>query len=98
MQLFKTSNFLIVLIILIVIAAAVYYVYFMKKLKVLLKDDKIISKIFEDITNKYSDLSPNTDDGVRIDFEEGWVHMRNPIQSQLLEFFLNLKIRRKQII
>ena len=72
-----------------------YPVYFMKKLKVLLKDDKIISKIFEDITNKYSDLSPNTDDGVRIDFEEGWVHMRKSNTEPIVRIFSESKDQEK---
>jgi phosphomannomutase len=67
----------------------------MKKLKVLLKDDKIISKIFEDITNKYSDLSPNTDDGVRIDFEEGWVHMRKSNTEPIVRIFSESKDQEK---
>ena len=64
-----------------------YPEYFMKKLKVLLKDDKIIDKIFQDITVKYSDLSPNTDDGVRIDFEDGWVHMRKSNTEPIVRIF-----------
>ena len=68
-----------------------YPVYFMKKLKVLLKDDKIIDKIFIDITNKYSDLSPNTDDGVRIDFEDGWVHMRKSNTEPIVRIFSESK-------
>ncbi|MDB3967580.1 phosphoglucosamine mutase [Flavobacteriaceae bacterium] len=64
-----------------------YPEYFMKKLKVLLKDDKIIDKIFQDITVKYSDLSPNTDDGVRIDFVDGWVHMRKSNTEPIVRIF-----------
>ena len=72
-----------------------YPVYFMKKLKVLLKDDKIIDKIFIDITNKYSDLSPNTDDGVRIDFEDGWVHMRKSNTEPIVRIFSESKDQEK---
>tara|TARA_Y100000385_G_scaffold78062_1_gene79261 strand:- start:3377 stop:4765 length:1389 start_codon:yes stop_codon:yes gene_type:complete len=64
-----------------------YPEYFMKKLKVSLKDDKIIEKVFKDITDTYSNLSPNTDDGVRIDFDKGWVHMRKSNTEPIVRIF-----------
>ena len=45
-----------------------YSKYFMTKLKVSLKDDKVIDNVFKKIISKYSNLSPNTEDGIRIDF------------------------------
>ena len=50
--------------------------YYMKKLKITLKDSNVIDQVFGKLVSKYSDLSPNTEDGVRIDFKNGWVHMR----------------------
>jgi len=61
--------------------------YFMKKLKISLKDSELIDSAFEKIVNKYSDLSPNTEDGVRIDFDNGWVHMRKSNTEPIVRIF-----------
>ena len=68
-----------------------YSKYYMKKLKVSLKDDKIIEEIFIKIVSKYSNLSPNTDDGVRIDFPNGWVHMRKSNTEPIVRIFSESK-------
>ena len=68
-----------------------YSKYFMKKLKISLKDDKIIEEIFIKIVSKYSSLSPNTDDGVRIDFPNGWVHMRKSNTEPIVRIFSESK-------
>ena len=64
-----------------------YPEYFMKKLKVSLKDNNIIDNIFKEIVSRYSDLNPNTDDGVRVDFPEGWVHMRKSNTEPIVRIF-----------
>lgn len=64
-----------------------YPEYFMKKLKVSLKDNNIIDNIFKEIVNRYSDLNPNTEDGVRIDFPDGWVHMRKSNTEPIVRIF-----------
>lgn len=64
-----------------------YPIYFMKKLKISLKDSELIDSAFEKIVNKYSDLSPNTEDGVRIDFDNGWVHMRKSNTEPIVRIF-----------
>ncbi len=61
--------------------------YYMKKLKITLKDANLIDQVFEKLVSKYSDLSPNTEDGVRIDFNEGWVHMRKSNTEPILRIF-----------
>ncbi|MAX01454.1 MAG: phosphoglucosamine mutase, partial [Flavobacteriaceae bacterium] len=68
-----------------------YPKYFMKKLKVSLKDDKIIDEIFIKVVSKYSNLSPNTEDGVRIDFPNGWVHMRKSNTEPIVRIFSESK-------
>ena len=47
---------------------------------------KLLSTI-SDKPNKYSDLSPNTEDGVRIDFDNGWVHMRKSNTEPIVRIF-----------
>ena len=64
-----------------------YPEYFMKKLKVSLTDNNIIDNIFKEIVSRYSDLNPNTDDGVRVDFPEGWVHMRKSNTEPIVRIF-----------
>jgi len=61
--------------------------YYMKKLKITLKDSNLIDQVFEKLVSKYSDLSPNTEDGVRIDFNEGWVHMRKSNTEPIVRIF-----------
>jgi phosphomannomutase len=61
--------------------------YYMKKLKITLKDANLIDQVFEELVSKYSDLSPNTEDGVRIDFNEGWVHMRKSNTEPIVRIF-----------
>jgi len=61
--------------------------YYMKKLKITLKDANLIDQVFEKFVSKYSGLSPNTEDGVRIDFNEGWVHMRKSNTEPIVRIF-----------
>ncbi len=64
-----------------------YPKYYMKKLKMSLDNSRLIDQVFEKIINKYSDLSPNTEDGVRIDFDNGWVHMRKSNTEPIVRIF-----------
>jgi phosphomannomutase len=59
----------------------------MKKLKMSLDNSRLIDQVFEKIINKNSDLSPNTEDGVRIDFDNGWVHMRKSNTEPIVRIF-----------
>ncbi len=61
--------------------------YYMKKLKITLKDSNVIDQVFGKLVSKYSDLSPNTEDGVRIDFKNGWVHMRKSNTEPIIRIF-----------
>ena len=64
-----------------------YSSYYMKKLKITLKDSKLIDRTFKVITENYSELSPNTEDGVRIDFDDAWVHMRKSNTEPIIRIF-----------
>ena len=64
-----------------------YSKYFMTKLKVSLKDDKVIDNVFKKIISKYSNLSPNTEDGIRIDFSNGWIIMRTSNTEPIVRIF-----------
>ena len=64
-----------------------YSEYFMKKIKITLKDSNLIDRSFKVIAENYSELSPNTEDGVRIDFEDAWVHMRKSNTEPIIRIF-----------
>ena len=64
-----------------------YSTYYMKKIKITLKDSNLIDRTFNKITENYSELSPNTEDGVRIDFDDAWVHMRKSNTEPIIRIF-----------
>ena len=64
-----------------------YSTYYMKKIKITLKDSNLIDRTFNMITENYSELSPNTEDGVRIDFNDAWVHMRKSNTEPIIRIF-----------
>jgi phosphomannomutase len=50
--------------------------YFMSKNKIQLDDlGKDADEVLETVKEHFSSLEPNTVDGVKIDFAEGWVHL-----------------------
>ena len=64
-----------------------YSEYFMKKTKITLEDSNLIDRSFKVIAENYSELSPNTEDGVRIDFQDAWVHMRKSNTEPIIRIF-----------
>jgi phosphomannomutase len=64
-----------------------YSTYYMKKIKITLKDSNLIDRAFNMITKNYLELSPNTEDGVRIDFDDAWVHMRKSNTEPIIRIF-----------
>jgi phosphomannomutase len=50
--------------------------YQMVKNKMELTADINLKAIFEQLSHKYRNEKINTEDGLKIDFEEGWVHLR----------------------
>jgi phosphomannomutase len=50
--------------------------YFISKNKIELEQGIDLSKVFEALQEKYKSYSLNTTDGLRIDFENDWVHLR----------------------
>lgn len=53
-----------------------YPEYFISKNKIALKDLNQVPKIFEALRSQIVDGHINTIDGIKIDFEQSWVHMR----------------------
>jgi phosphomannomutase len=50
--------------------------YFISKNKIELTDQSVLSGVFEKLKDKYKAYPLNTIDGLRIDFENDWVHLR----------------------
>jgi phosphomannomutase len=53
-----------------------YPSYFMAKNKIERSPNIDLTKIFEALMQKYRNEQLNTEDGLKIDFKEGWVHLR----------------------
>jgi len=61
--------------------------YFISKNKIEADTDVDIYKILEQIREKYQNHPLNTADGVRIDFEEGWVHLRRSNTEPIIRIY-----------
>ena len=53
-----------------------YPSYFMSKAKMSLSEVRNVELILQEIEKKYADFKPVTIDGVKIEFESSWVHLR----------------------
>lgn len=53
-----------------------YPSYFISKNKIALNEDIDLNSIFEKIKDKYKNQPINTEDGVKIEFDKDWVHLR----------------------
>ena len=66
---------------------ATYPNYFMSKNKIELTKDINVGKILEDINEKYKKEQINTIDGVKIDFEDQWVHLRRSNTEPIIRIY-----------
>ncbi len=53
-----------------------YPSYYISKNKIMLSENLDVDKLLDQIASKYKDYNVNRVDGVKIDFEEEWVHLR----------------------
>jgi phosphomannomutase len=60
---------------------------FMSKNKIELTKDIDVGKILEDIQEKYKKEEVNTIDGVKIDFEDQWVHLRRSNTEPIIRIY-----------
>lgn len=67
---------------------ATYPDYFMSKSKIQLDAlGKDADEVLNLVKKHYEDLNPNTVDGVKIDFEEGWVHLRKSNTEPIIRIY-----------
>jgi phosphomannomutase len=61
--------------------------YFMSKNKIELANGVDVKKIFEDIKKKYKKNPINLEDGLKIDFENDWVHLRTSNTEPIIRIY-----------
>jgi phosphomannomutase len=66
---------------------ATYPSYFMNKSKIELTPDIDLDKIIEGIKQKYKKEKINTIDGLRIDFQDQWVHLRKSNTEPIIRIY-----------
>lgn len=66
---------------------ACYPSFFMSKNKVTLEEGMDVDGILEKIKDAYIDQNPSTIDGVKIDFEDQWVHLRKSNTEPIIRIY-----------
>jgi len=61
--------------------------YFISKNKIEIGDDVNVKQIFEQIKKKYKKQPINTEDGLRIDFDNDWVHLRTSNTEPIIRIY-----------
>ncbi len=64
-----------------------YPEYFMSKGKIELEPSMEVDPLLNEIKKKYTDNKPNTIDGVKIDFENSWVHIRKSNTEPIIRVY-----------
>ncbi|HYC39134.1 MAG TPA: phosphoglucosamine mutase [Chitinophagaceae bacterium] len=66
---------------------ALYPDYFISKNKIELENGYDVSAIFEKIRKKYRNHPVNTEDGLRIEFDKDWVHLRTSNTEPIIRIY-----------
>ncbi len=61
--------------------------YFISKNKIELREDVNVKEVFEQIKKKYAAQPINTEDGLRIDFDNNWVHLRTSNTEPIIRIY-----------
>ncbi len=61
--------------------------YFISKNKIELNENVNVGQIFEQIKKKYKNQPINTEDGLRIDFDNDWVHLRTSNTEPIIRIY-----------
>lgn len=61
--------------------------YFMSKNKIVLENGTDVKAIFEDIKKKYKNNPVNTEDGLKIEFDNDWVHLRTSNTEPIIRIY-----------
>ncbi len=74
---------------------SLYPDYRISKNKIQLSDDVNAAAVLDRISERYAKFNPNRADGVRIDFEDGWVHIRTSNTEPVLRIYAEAGTERK---
>ena len=61
--------------------------YFMSKNKITLEKGTDVNAIFESIKKKYKNNPVNTEDGLKIEFDNDWVHLRTSNTEPIIRIY-----------
>ena len=61
--------------------------YFMSKNKIALENGADVQHVFTEIKNKYKNQPVNTDDGLKIEFDTDWVHLRTSNTEPIIRIY-----------
>ena len=61
--------------------------YFISKNKIELQRDLDVMEIFEKIKKKYKNNPVNTEDGLKIEFDTDWVHLRTSNTEPIIRIY-----------
>jgi phosphomannomutase len=64
-----------------------YPVYFISKNKIVLQNGIDVDAIFEKIRRKYKKQPINTEDGLKIEFDTDWVHLRTSNTEPIIRIY-----------
>lgn len=68
-----------------------YPQYFISKNKITLSPEMNVDKILEGLKEKYANEKVTDIDGVKIDFERGWVHLRKSNTEPIIRIYSEAK-------
>lgn len=68
-----------------------YPAYFISKNKITLSPEMDVNKVLEGLKNKYACEQVTDIDGVKIDFERGWVHLRKSNTEPIIRIYSEAK-------
>jgi len=61
--------------------------YYISKNKIQLDENMDLDKVLEKVKNKYKNFPINTEDGIRIDFEKDWIHLRRSNTEPIIRIY-----------
>ncbi|MGN6566976.1 MAG: phosphoglucosamine mutase, partial [Flavipsychrobacter sp.] len=61
--------------------------YFISKNKIELAQEVNVKKVFKQIKDKYKKQPINTEDGLRIEFDNDWVHLRTSNTEPIIRIY-----------
>ncbi|MEM1003073.1 MAG: phosphoglucosamine mutase, partial [Bacteroidota bacterium] len=68
-----------------------YPLYFMSKKKIQLTPNLNVDQVLTEMESKYASYHPNTIDGVKIDFDASWVHLRKSNTEPIIRIYTEAK-------